>query len=810
MIRQAFARGARSLVGSRVGMTLVLVTTLVTVSTVGIVGAATTGIVYACVDRNTGNVRIIGPSFGIDDLAPGRQTCARNEVAVSWSQIGGAGATGATGPQGVTGASGATGPQGSSGAAGASGATGPIGPAGPTGGVGATGPVGPTGGVGATGAAGASGATGASGASGTQGSTGPQGPKGDSGSAGAPGTSGATGASGTVGSFGALAGLPCDNNGVMGSIVIAYAAGGTATIACITNGISFNPASHDYGTVNVGQFVTSIFGLENFLPNGTTGLYFSLSGPQAAQFSLASTFTTCPSSGGLPGNSTCDVNVVFTPTAAAPASATLRASETPGGPAFATAALTGSGSGTLHAFNPTSFDFGQVPVGSFVSTSFYVNNFVPVASPLFFSLSGPNAGQFSFSPDFTTPCGASLPAAIPNVMPGACRERVVFTPIANGPASATLNWSETAAGPPVATMTFTATVSGTEHAFNPTSFDFGAVTIGSLVTTSFYVNNFVPVVSPLFLSLGGPSAAQFSFAPDFTTPCGASVPAAIPNVIPGVCRERVIFTPTQNGPAAATLSWSESSGGPAVATMSFTANVSGTLHAFNPTSFDFGAVTLGSFVTTSFYVNNFVPVASPLFFSLTGPDAARFSFTPDFTTPCGAIVPAAIPNVIPGVCRERVVFTPIALGAASATLNWSETLGGPPVATITFAATGSGVAQNINPSSHDFGAVSVGASANFTFYVNNFVPVAMNGLYFRLTGPQASFFSFTPGDPSVPYGGCTSAGLPAALPNVTLGTCLEKVIFTPTASGSATATLIASETPNGAAFATATLTGSAP
>lgn len=178
---------------------------------IGIGGVALGGITYvaaqsnggstiqACVNRNTGAVRIVTSSHCGSPL----------ETLVTWNQQGPAGATGPAGRDGSpgrdgrpgrdgeTGSTGPAGPSGQPGVAGATGATGLQGATGP-GGSGSVGPSGLPGAAGASGVAGASGATGATGLTGS-GSAGPTGATGASGTAGASGVAGPTGATGVGG-----------------------------------------------------------------------------------------------------------------------------------------------------------------------------------------------------------------------------------------------------------------------------------------------------------------------------------------------------------------------------------------------------------------------------------------------------------------------------------------------------------------------------------------------------------------------------------------------------------------------------------
>jgi hypothetical protein len=76
------------------------------------------GVIHGCYRTGPGSPSQIGLLRVIDTEAG--QSCARNEVSLTWNQAGPEGTQGPTGPQGATGATGATGAQGPSGAGGAS------------------------------------------------------------------------------------------------------------------------------------------------------------------------------------------------------------------------------------------------------------------------------------------------------------------------------------------------------------------------------------------------------------------------------------------------------------------------------------------------------------------------------------------------------------------------------------------------------------------------------------------------------------------------------------------------------------------
>jgi hypothetical protein len=156
------------------------------------VGAASNEqIIFACRDRRTGVVRVVG--------AAGRTKCLPRESAMSWNRRGVAGRPGPTGPRGAAGPIGAQGAAGTSGAAGPQGAPGVQGDPGATGSQGAPGVQGDPGPPGPQGDPGATGPQGTPGVQGDPGPPGAQGAQGDPGATGPPGPTGSPGAAGPAG-----------------------------------------------------------------------------------------------------------------------------------------------------------------------------------------------------------------------------------------------------------------------------------------------------------------------------------------------------------------------------------------------------------------------------------------------------------------------------------------------------------------------------------------------------------------------------------------------------------------------------------
>lgn len=122
-------------------------------------GGPTAGLVHACVNDNSGDVKIVRPDDG----------CKNNWTPLDWNAVGPRGPVGPEGPQGERGP---VGPRGPIGSEGPQGEQGPVGPEGPQGEQGPAGPQGPQG---------EQGPAGPQGPQGEQGPAGPQGPAGEDG-----------------------------------------------------------------------------------------------------------------------------------------------------------------------------------------------------------------------------------------------------------------------------------------------------------------------------------------------------------------------------------------------------------------------------------------------------------------------------------------------------------------------------------------------------------------------------------------------------------------------------------------------------
>jgi hypothetical protein len=204
----------------------------------------------------------------------------------------------------------------------------------------------------------------------------------------------------------------------------------------------------------------------------------------------------------------------------------------------------------------------------------------------------------------------------------------------------------------------------------------------------------------------------------------------------------------------------------------------------SPTSRNFGTVTLGSSSnSTTFTIRNVASLSTgALSVALSGSGASQFSLTTSMCT--GAVLAAG------ATCTVGVRFVPTSAGDKTATL----TIAGTPGGSVAIPLSGAGIAGAIlsfSPTSHDFGSVRVGARSNTrSFVLTNSGTVDSGLLSVSLSG-GAEYQLISNGCVTLPPG----------------GSCTISLLFSPTSTGSKTATLTAVGSFSVRASATATGTG---
>lgn len=217
-------------------------------------------------------------------------------------------------------------------------------------------------------------------------------------------------------------------------------------LAQVPNGLTFGPQTIGLASGPLGVQVTNV-------GTGPVTLgALSVGGPDAARFAAATTCT-----GSLSPGASCSVSVVFTPSAAGPASATVTlASNASNAPT----AIAVGGTGTADAvavasLSATDLAFGTQPIGSATVLQVQVQN-TGGTNLAIGSVAFAGAAEYSF---VSNDCGGA------NLAPGAtCTVGVRFQPVSAGFRAGTLTFASNASNSPAQVA-----VTGSGFAPTPTS-----------------------------------------------------------------------------------------------------------------------------------------------------------------------------------------------------------------------------------------------------------------------------------------------------------------------------------------------------
>ena len=352
---------------------------------------------------------------------------------------------------------------------------------------------------------------------------------------------------------------------------------------------------------------------------------------------------------------------------------------------------------------------------------------------------------------------------------GSCAIQVTFAPQATGPLSGTMTvFANIYGGQLTVDLTGTGTAAGVVS-LSPSSVSFGQVEVG---TTS----------APLQVTAANSGTSAIAVSSILVTPpfvlnsnaCGtSSIPANTD------CQLQVEFAPTQPGPAAGLLTFTDAAG-------TQTVELDGTglaapTDVLNPTSFAFPATPEGQ-------------LSSPQSVTITNTGglpltAVAISATAQFqqSSTCGSQLAAG------AVCTISVQFAPTQVGAITGTLTIADAL-----RTQTVALSGTALAPpafSINPASLTFTNQQPGVpSAPQTVTITNSGGSPMANIGFQITGAAAASYSVA---------ASTCGALLASGSN-----CTVQIVFTPGATGSIAATLAISASSAGVTAVSVPLNGS--
>ncbi len=517
------------------------------------------------------------------------------------------------------------------------------------------------------------------------------------------------------------------------------------------------PLSHDFGDVLVGQTASQPFVITN---TGTAPLQIvgmGLEGPDDSDFWFLIGSLTGPAI--LPPGQSRQVVVSFKPTSEGARSAKMVVVTNDPSALSIDIPLTGNGVGIPGiAFNPTAFDFGSVTVGSNSSQTLLISNTGTAALVVdATTLIGPDAGQFSL-------LSGGAPFTLP---PGQSRNLVIgFSPGSAGAKNASIRFSSNDPNQPSFDFPLTGMgvlASVPDIAIDPPSYDFGTATLGSTTSHTFAVTNRGTadlVVSAITLAGANPSQFSIGGGTSFT-------------LSPGGTRDLVVnFVPTARGSMSAALRISSNDPDQGTLDVGLAGLVPMPLdvHVDLP---DDAVGEPGTSVTIPIVVDN---VTGKKIFGY----RAVIEFDKNVLKATGATSIGTLSQVFGKPIVSTVAEGKISVGgvgtvplSGSGVLvnlhfkvvgqagDWTAltfdkfefNLGRPPATTDDgkFTVKSLGVPDiTVNPTSHDYGTVTVGSSSSKTFEVSNEGTAPLGVAVTMIVGPDADQFSVASG--GAPFG----------------------------------------------------------
>jgi hypothetical protein len=480
----------------------------------------------------------------------------------------------------------------------------------------------------------------------------------------------------------------------------------------------------------------------------------------SANFSQSNNCPLSPST--LGASASCAISVAFTPPAntVGTLTGTLTINDNaPNSPQQI--ALTGTSTGPVVTLSAPSLTFSAQTLNTpSTAQSVLVTNSgnanLTISSVV---VTGTNSGDFAQ----TNTCGSPVAAN------GTCMISVTFTPTAEGTRTASVSITDNATATSPQMVSLTGTGSAPEVSASPASLSFGSQNItttsaAQTVTLTNSGNASLTITSIVVTAGSGTNPTPGDFALTNNT-CGASVAAS------GTCTFGVTFTPAAAGTATASVTITDNSNDVASSTqtVSLTGTGTGAAVTFSPPSpYNFGSQTVGTSSSPATITVTNSGNATLTVTNFTATNSSNFTQTNN----CSNTLAAG------ASCTFNVTFTPTAVGLQTATGTFTDNAPGSPQS---YTVEGTGVSGiSFSSPSLTFSATNVGAtSAAQTTTLTNIGTTSFTISSISITGPLGS----NPGDFSetntCPVGGSLAAG----------ASCPISVSFTPTASGSRTASV---------------------
>jgi hypothetical protein len=462
------------------------------------------------------------------------------------------------------------------------------------------------------------------------------------------------------------------------------------------------------GTTSAPQSVT----LTN---TGSASLYIDSiteGGANPALFAPANTSQQCVAgANGLLAGSSCLIAVTFSPTSAGTFTAEIdiqyQLYGLPEREQIISLIGVGAAAAPVAAILPASLDFGSATTGTTTGDQVVtLTNTGSTALDLIgVSISGPNAAEFSIVTAGTTPCPAASGSL---TVTTSCTVGVEFAPKTAGAKSATLNFSDNAAGSPQAVaLTGTAQPPGGIQ-IAPATLTFAAQAVGtkSPVQTVTIANAGGSALALNGISLTGTNAADFIE----TTNCPPSL-ATNAN-----CAVNLVFEPSSPGARSASLRIADDgAGSPQAVPLMGTATQPGVTLSSSSVSFGNQAVGTPSSAVSVTVTNSGNGALAVSGISLAGMNSGDFSETDNCTGSAAQNGVAA-----GGTCAIQITFKPAcgtATAARTATLSLADNAPGSPQS-VALSGTGTGAfCLMVAPGSSASAGVSPGETGSYAIQV---------------------------------------------------------------------------------------------
>jgi hypothetical protein len=535
---------------------------------------------------------------------------------------------------------------------------------------------------------------------------------------------------------------------------------GTAPAVTLTP-TSLTFASQTVGTTSASQSVT----LQN---TGTAALVISsigLTGTNPGDYAQISDCPIMPTT--LPVAATCTISINFAPTAAGTRTASLAVADNAGGSPHSVP-LSGAGVAAAPAvsFSPTSLGFGSRAVGtsSAAQTVTLTNSGNAALTITAIALNGSNAGDYGQTN--TCPVSPATLAAGAN-----CAISVTFTPTATGSRTANLSVTDNAGGSP---QTVPLTGSGTAPAvtLTPTSLTFASQTVGttSAAKTATLTNSGTAPLAITGIAVAGANAGDFAQ----TNTCPLS-PATLG--VNATCTISVTFSPGASGSRSAGVSIADNAANtPQSLGLSGTGSSPAPAVTLTPPSLSFGSQQVGtssSAQSTTIQNTGTAPLTISAI-ATTGTNAADYTQSNNCPTSPSMLA-------VNATCTISVIFGPTAAGTRTAAVSMTDNASNSPQ-TIALTGTGTAPAVTLTPTSLAFGWRAIGTTSapqTTTLTNSGTAPLVISSV--GITGTNASDYAQANTCPVSPATLAANA------------TCTISVTFSPSATGSRTASVTISD-----------------